>query len=76
MALWASTGFGFIDLRKLFPVMKNDFYDILSLSAASLHAALSRGSLDGGNTPPITQEDLPQSEEAAVYDAHNIQRRS
>jgi hypothetical protein len=31
-------------------------------------------SLDGGNTPPITRKDLPRSEEAAVYDAHKIQR--
>jgi hypothetical protein len=30
-------------------------------------------SLNGGNTPPITQKDLPPSEEGAVYDAHKIQ---
>jgi len=31
-------------------------------------------SLDGGNTPPITREDLSRGNKAPVYDLHNIRR--
>jgi hypothetical protein len=31
-------------------------------------------SSDGGNTPPITREDLPRGENVAVYHLHNIRQ--